>query len=364
METKQFYTGTELEKAIVITNHYKRYQPEVEIAQKDSLIEEKIAPYIPSDELVQAVNYARLLKRPLLLRGEPGCGKTKLAQALAYEIFQKLGDNENDNYRNHFFEWHIKSTSKAIDGIYTFDHIGRLRDSQLLSTLDKQSEEYKKLINKKVKDYRIFGPLGNAFLSSKESYPSVLLIDEIDKADIDFPNDLLLELDQKRFFIEETNEEYAAEESPIIIITSNDERELPDAFLRRCVFHYIDFLSEEKLKEILRGRSVYIQSQLMKTEEITENKYQKLLESKIDNQQDIIAAVVKKFLDIRSKAETNPNISKLPSTSELIDWYQIIHYNILFHNLNINEDLDTTLLFPDVLFKKLSDSRISRGFYK
>lgn len=198
-------------------------------------IEEVISPYIASENLNKAVQYARLLKRPLLLRGEPGSGKTRLAQALAYKLY-------GSSYRAKYFEWYVKSTTKATEGLYQFDYLKRLQDAQ-----------QKKLDLKGNEAYRSFGPLGNAFVTSTIGKPSILLIDEIDKANLDFPNDLLLELDQKRFNIPETNEEIVAEEAPIVIITSNDEKELPNAFLRRCVFYYITFPDNEALINIIKA---------------------------------------------------------------------------------------------------------------
>ncbi len=294
------------------------------IKAKSSEIKEDILPYYPSDDLKDAVEYARLLKRPLLLRGEPGCGKTRLAQALAYELYPK---NEHDNYRNHYFEWFVKSYSKAKDGLYQFDHLARLRDIQAE-------------INKDIHEYRSFGPLGRAFLTSKPEAPSVLLIDEIDKADIDFPNDLLLELDQQRFFIQETKEEIRAEYAPIVIITSNDEKELPSAFLRRCVFHYIDTPDREQLLRILKAKA-----------EIQADEYKKALPERL------VESIVDSFLELLKQMRSNPTTDKKTSTSELLDWLRVIHYKYLIGELQLEDDRlpKKDLLYPEVLLKSLDD---------
>src|SRR6266700_732455 len=194
-------------------------------------------PYLPDDALVEAVNLAIYLKRPLLIKGEPGCGKTRLARAVAYEL--------NLPYES----WHIKSTSRARDGLYTYDTVGRLRDAQLAIAGRMIEEDIHRIDDPEY--YVKWGPLGNAFYNEQRT---VVLIAEIDKADIDFPNDLLLELDERRFVVEETGQKIQAKEraEPIVFITSNDEKDLPDAFLRRCLFHYIEFPRLERLVEIVK----------------------------------------------------------------------------------------------------------------
>ena len=319
------YNGSALSKGVF---NY-RYNPDEDrfnssVSTEKSEFQEDIAPYFPSKELQEAIEYARILKRPLLLRGEPGCGKTKVAQALAYELYH---NNENDHYRNHYFEWFIKSTTKAQEGLYHFDHLQRLRDVQ--------AEQEKPLAS-----YRTFGPLGKAFLTSKPNAPSVLLIDEIDKASVDFPNDLLLEIDEKRFFIEETREEIKAEYSPIVIITSNDEKELPNAFLRRCVFHYIDFPPQKELLKIAKARVKMQESEMKKALPDI-----------------LVEQVVDRFENLYHKMKANPNTDKVPSTSELLDLLRLLHYYHFMGKLKLKDGSLPTdnLPHPEVLFKTLDD---------
>lgn len=253
---------------------------------------ETIAPYIPGEELVRVVELMRILKRPLLIKGAPGSGKTKLSQAVAYELY-------GSDYRNHYFEWNVKSTSKAKDGLYTFDYLERLRDAQ-----DKGALHPEKYVRK--------GGLGRAFEVSTETQPAIVLIDEIDKADIDFPNDLLLELDQLRYEIEEiasdqeanTKRVQRAEYPPIIFITSNEEKELPPAFLRRCLFYYIEFPGKGDLERIVQANFPYLN-------------------------QEAVQSVVARFDQLRGEMKNHPNTEKEVSTSELLDWMRAIAHFFL-----------------------------------
>tara|TARA_B100001113_G_scaffold346963_1_gene338595 strand:+ start:670 stop:1524 length:855 start_codon:yes stop_codon:yes gene_type:complete len=225
--------------------------------------------YIATEDLKVAVNAAITLERPIIVKGEPGTGKTMLAHEVAEAIGAEI------------ITWHIKSTTKAQQGLYEYDAVTRLRDSQLG---DEKVKDIKNYISK--------GKLWNAFENDKRP---VLLIDEIDKADIEFPNDLLLELDKMEFFVYETGETIKAKNRPIVIITSNNEKELPDAFLRRCFFHYIKFPDADTMEEIV---NVHFP----------------------DIKQDLIREAFQIFYDMRDI----PGVKKKPSTSELIDWLKLL----------------------------------------
>jgi len=245
--------------------------------------------YVATDDLKVAVNAAATLRRPLLVKGEPGTGKTVLAQEIADAMGAPL------------IEWNIKSTTKAQQGLYEYDAVARLRDSQL------GDERVNDITN-----YIKRGKLWEAF-TSKEL--PILLIDEIDKADIEFPNDLLQELDRMEFFVYETQETVKAVERPIVIITSNNEKELPDAFLRRCFFHYIKFPDRDTMQKIIDV-----------------------------HYPDIQKVLVKKAMDIFYEVREVPGLKKKPSTSELLDWLKLLMHEDM--PLEVLQNKDPTKAIP------------------
>ena len=251
--------------------------------------------YVASPELLAAVNVAIALEKPLLIKGEPGTGKTMLAQAIAQSLDKEL------------IIWNIKSSTKAQDGLYIYDTIQRLYDSQFGTAGVDDIAKYIRL-----------GKLGEAFESEKQV---ILLIDEIDKADIEFPNDLLWELDRMEFYIPETQRTVKAKQRPIVIITSNAEKELPDAFLRRCIFHYIEFPDQELMEEIVR----------VHFDELDER---------------LLQAALNKFYSLRGIK----NIHKKPSTSELIDWIRALQIGGISP-----ERIEEALPYAGVLLKKDED---------
>ncbi len=200
-----------------------------------------LQPFLPDTGLVEAVNLAIMLERPLLIKGAQGVGKSNLARAVAYEFTQRYAAPYGRSWP--YETWRITSTSRARDGLYTYDAVGRLRDAQL-AALDESSDVH-------VQSYRHFGPLGQAMMNEQRT---IVFIDKIDRADIDFPNDLLLELDESRFYVAETDEWLSAKSRPIVFVTSNDEKGLPNAFLRRCLFYYVEFPAQAKFEMILAER--------------------------------------------------------------------------------------------------------------
>lgn len=225
--------------------------------------------YVATQDLMLAVNAAIQLQRPLLVKGEPGTGKTMLAEEVAAALNMPL------------LQWHIKSTTKAQQGLYEYDAVSRLRDSQLG---DERTQD--------IRNYIIKGVLWQAFTADQ---PVALLIDEIDKADIEFPNDLLREIDRMEFYCYETREMIRAKHRPLVFITSNNEKELPDAFLRRCFFHYIKFPDADTMRQIVAVHFPTLKG-------------------------DLLSAALKTFYDVRNL----PGLKKKPSTSELIDWLKLL----------------------------------------
>jgi MoxR-like ATPase len=251
--------------------------------------------YILSNALTEIVNASIVLQRPLLLKGEPGTGKTELAQVIAEDLNLRL------------IRWNVKSTSKASDGLYVYDTVQRLNDSRFH---DKDVSD--------IKQYIKLGKLGEALRTDEQV---VLLIDEIDKADLEFPNDLLFELDQMSFDIVETGEHFKAKQRPIVVITSNSEKELPDAFLRRCLFHYIDFPDPSMMEKIA----------LVHFPSLRHN---------------LLSQIIAKFYFIRQRHE----LKKRPSTSELLDWVQAIVAGGISE-----QELNKRLPFLGVLLKTEED---------
>jgi len=229
--------------------------------------------YVATQDLMLAVNASITLKRPLLVKGEPGTGKTMLAEEVAQALDVPL------------LQWHIKSTTKAQQGLYEYDAVSRLRDSQLADVEGSQRV-------KDIHNYIVKGVLWQAFTADQ---PVALLIDEIDKADIEFPNDLLRELDRMEFYVYETREMVQAKHRPLVIITSNNEKELPDAFLRRCFFHYIKFPDKDTMEAIVKVHYPHLK-------------------------QELLATAMQTFYEVRDV----PGLKKKPSTSEFLDWLKLL----------------------------------------
>jgi len=261
--------------------------------------------YIASDDLRLAVNAAIMLEKPLLIKGEPGTGKTQLAEELAKSLNCKL------------FQWHIKSTTKAQQGLYEYDAVSRLRDSQLG---DERVND--------IGNYIVKGKLWQAF---EEEQRPILLIDEIDKADIEFPNDLLQELDKMEFFVYETQQVVKAKQRPIIIITSNNEKELPDAFLRRCFFHYIKFPTKVEMAKIIDVHHPNVK-------------------------QDLLTQTLEVFFELRDLQ----GMKKKPSTSELIDWLKLLISDDISQEILMDNNSDVIPLFGALLKNEQDVSLLER----
>jgi MoxR-like ATPase len=310
-------------------------------------------PYIPGDDLKEAVNLAIALKRPLLLEGEPGCGKTRLAGAIAYEFTQKyLAGQMDDKGEPLWWDyqiWTVKSTLRARDGLYTYDAVARLRDAQLVGSDPKRLQEYlgedeSEYLKERLKDktkYREFGSLGKALQAPK--YRSIVLIDEIDKADSDFPNDLLLELDQLCFEIPETGEKIPTpedEQKPIILITSNREKPLPEPFLRRCLYFYVGF-PEKQLQEIIEKRF----GKLKRGQEV------------------LIADAIAHFYEVRKLLERQPG-SRPPGTSEILEFLTALKSLPLKQAKADLENLAERLPLLGTLLKTKSDQDLYRKTFR
>ncbi len=308
-------------------------------------------PYLPSDDLREAVNLAIALKRPLLLEGEPGCGKTRLAGAVAYEFTHQHLQKDQQAQQKwwNYYIWNIKSTTRARDGLYTYDAVARLRDAQLMGTGPRRLQEFlgiietgqlKKRLEDK-KNYRTFGALGKAL--QKHDRRPILLIDEIDKADSDFANDLLLELEELRFEIPETGESFPTpEHKPIIFITSNHEKPLPEPFLRRCLYFFIKFPNQQQLKEIIDKR--FGESE--------------------KNKEELVNQAMTRFYEIRELLEDKPG-SRPPGTSEFIEFLTaLLDRKDVDKALKDLNDLSEKLPLLGTLLKTKQDQELYQKLYQ
>jgi MoxR-like ATPase len=268
----------------------------VKLSGKKVISAEVLQPYFPDPELVKAVNVALLLNKPLLIMGEPGCGKSLLAKDIAFSWY---GDKML--IKNKYFEWHVKSTSKAREGLYEFDYLGRLHAANARSTTAKRASNFVRP-----------GQFAKAMAASTVNEKAVLLIDEIDKADIDFSNDLLNELEQNAYTITETGETKSYPHKPFIVITSNSEKDLSDAFLRRCVFHYVDMFSSKKMvtDEIKHWLRMIIKARYYNGNE---------------SDDPMIGKAIETFISLRRRMNSDVlSYRKTVSTSEFIDWFSVL----------------------------------------
>ena len=328
-----------------------RYQPPIE-GEEDAQ-RRKYFPYIPDPKLVKAVNLAIKLNRPLLLEGEPGCGKTRLADAIAYEFTEKYLPGQTDDKGKKvwwpYYAWNVKSVGQARDGLYSFDAVARLRDSQLIGADPARLEDYlgtdeymklkQRLLDKR--EYLKLGKLGQALEQQQQERP-IVLIDEIDKADSDFPNDLLVELDRLSFEIPETDEIYPKPDveirpKPIVIITSNQERPLPEPFLRRCLYYYLSFPETEQLEAIILNR----------------------FGAKVKQKKKLIDATIKRFQAIRERLEGQPG-SKLPGTSELLDFLEVLQDGTVKRGMEDLKGLAENPHLLGIILKTQADQNLYR----
>jgi MoxR-like ATPase len=317
------------------------YTGEILPQGRESFEGTEIYPYLPDDDLVEAVNLAIALERPLLLEGDPGCGKTCLAEALVYELGQKNGGSWP------YYRWDVKSATRGKDGLYTFDAVGRLRDAQMLGAnlerlgefLDKDDLAGLKKRLKDRREYREFGALGKAI--NETSRRAVVLIDEVDKADSDFANDLLLELDRFRFSIPEIgeNEVYPKNpktaKKPIVILTSNREKPLPAPFLRRCIYFYVEFPKGDRLYDIVQQR------------------FRKIPK----NKEELIRLAITEVESMRELLEKRPG-SRPPGTSEFLDFLKA-----LLKRKDVKADLENLaerLPLLGILLKTEADQKLYR----
>jgi MoxR-like ATPase len=327
--------------------------PEMPIDGVDDVQGRRYFPYLPDPKLVKAVNLAIKLNRPLLLEGEPGCGKTRLADAIVYEFTQRYLKNLVDENEKPlwwpYYAWNVKSVGQARDGLYSFDAVARLRDSQLVGAEPVRLKEYlgadevkrlkDRLLDKR--QYVKLGKLGLALAQQQVERP-IVLIDEIDKADSDFPNDLLVELDRLSFEIAETDQIYPDPEAkirprPIVIITSNQERPLPEPFLRRCLYYYLSFPKPEQLEEIILKR----------------------FGEQVKQKQKLIDKTIAHFQEIRELLEGQPG-SKLPGTSELLDFLEVLKDGTVKQGMEDLEALSENPHLLGIILKTQADQDLYR----